>query len=179
MATVSAGLFLPCLLASQYCALFFSSRVQWTLAVYPSTPPSQWVPRATKSFLSHSSLWRAWVLSWFLFCCCLFVLFSFCPTRLYGALSCSFGFIRNLLTAFTWYFVWIIPHVDTFYVFVGRWTHFCTLPSWSPLSFWWFQNCSCVINTNLLFLCARHYLRFPQASFILILTITLSCCCCC
>lgn len=45
----------------------------------------------------------------------------FCPAQLHGNLSCCFGCIRDLVSAFSWFSVKFVLHVDIFfYVFAGR-----------------------------------------------------------
>ena len=90
------------------------------------------------------------------------------PTRLYGDLFCSFGCVRGLLPAFSWFSMWIFLHVDVFLMYLsGMWTpHPPTPPSWSSstfllfLSYW--TNISSYKKDKLLQIVFSHSKKYAE-----------------
>ena len=90
------------------------------------------VSRVREPFLFHKYPPGVLAPSW-----CL--IFLFCPTWLYGDLSCSFGCIRALLPVFSRSPLRTVQHLDVFLMHMCREVNFMFY-SWSPLVF--VSNCN-------------------------------------
>ena len=114
------------------CASLWGFEAPPHLADLPVRNPKVWIP-----FLFHSSLSGVLVPSWLLFSLLFLFFLLFYPVM--WRVSCPFLEISGLLPVFSRCSVWIILHVDFFFLYVcgRRWApHLIPPPSWSyPSSF--------------------------------------------